>query len=131
MVKRNLAELVGQAVAEKSELDVESRTTEVTRYRTTDLPEFESTEVSKSLPRYLQLVRKDTRLREDQLAALTDLSRRLSRRRRAGGERITENTLIRVAIDLLLIKANKLGGDTEDELLRSLHETSGGVSLSD
>lgn len=122
MAKRNLAELVGQAVAEGGATQTDSDTTGSPDYRTMDPREFGSTEVTKSTPRYLQLVRKDTRLREDQLAALTDLARRLSRRRRGGGERITENTLIRVAVDLLLGEANKLDGDTEDELLRSVRE---------
>ena len=46
--------------------------------------------------------------------------RRLVRARRGGGERITENTLVRVAVDLLLERADALNGGTEAELLRSL-----------
>ena len=53
--------------------------------------------------------------------ALTDLARRLNRRKPKGaGERITENTLIRVAVELLLAQADRLDGTTEDELLASL-----------
>jgi hypothetical protein len=37
-----------------------------------------------------------------------------------GPERITENTLIRVAVDLLLARARKLHGLTEDELRKSV-----------
>jgi hypothetical protein len=122
MAKRNLADLVGQAVAGGGATQTEFATTTVPEYRTPEVTDFGSTEVPKSMPRYLQLVRKDTRLREDQLAALTDLSRRLSRRRQASGERITENTLIRVAVDLLLSETEKLDGDTEDELLQSVRE---------
>jgi hypothetical protein len=70
-------------------------------------------------PLYLTLVRKETRLREDQLEQLTILTRKLNRQRR-GGERITENTLIRVAIDLLLSQSVKLSGATEAELLEAL-----------
>ncbi len=70
-------------------------------------------------PKYLTLVRKETRLREDQLEKLTVLTRKLNRQRR-GGERITENTLIRVAIDLLLSQSVKLSGATEAELLEAL-----------
>ena len=53
----------------------------------------------------------------------------LARARRAGdldtaagdtGERITENTLIRLAIDLLIAKAGQLHGSTEGKLRRSL-----------
>ena len=70
-------------------------------------------------PKYLTLVRKETRLREDQLEKLTLLTRKLNRQRR-GGERITENTLIRVAIDLLLFQSEELSGATEAELLQAL-----------
>lgn len=69
-------------------------------------------------PKYLTLVRKETRLREDQLEQLTILTRKLNRQRR-GGERITENTLIRVAIDLLLSQSEELSGATEAELLET------------
>lgn len=60
-------------------------------------------------PRYLTYVRKECRLREDQLDALTQLARRLSRARRARGPRITENTLIRLAVDRLLAEARAQG----------------------
>lgn len=73
-----------------------------------------------SLPRYLRLTRKEVRFREDQLDALDRVVRRLVRARRGGGERITENTLVRVAVDLLLERADALSGATEAELLRSL-----------
>jgi len=56
----------------------------------------------KRVPPYLTYVRKECRLRPDQLDALTALARRLNRERKGRGERITENTLLRVAIDLLL-----------------------------
>ncbi|WP_246584473.1 hypothetical protein [Thermus brevis] len=54
------------------------------------------------LPPYLTYVRKECRLRPDQLDALTVLARRLNRERKGKGERITENTLIRWAVDMLL-----------------------------
>ncbi len=54
------------------------------------------------LPPYLTYVRKECRLRPDQLDALTALARRLNRERKGKGERITENTLIRWAVDKLL-----------------------------
>ncbi len=71
------------------------------------------------LPKYLTLIRKETRLREDQLEKLTVLTRKLNRQRR-GGERITENTLIRVALDLLLEQSEELKGSTESELREAL-----------
>lgn len=76
-------------------------------------------------PRYLQLVRKESRLRMDQVDALAVLTRQLGRRRtRRGGERLTDNTLIRVAVDLLLERADQLSVNTEDELLASLKNSS-------
>lgn len=71
-------------------------------------------------PKYLTLVRKETRLTELQIEQLTAISRKLNRQRRGRGERITENTLIRVAIDLLLSRAEELSGTTEAELQESL-----------
>ena len=71
-------------------------------------------------PLYLRLVRKEARLREEQYAALTQHARRLSRARRGQGARITENTLIRVAVDLLLERIDKASGAEESELLESL-----------
>lgn len=70
--------------------------------------------------RFDEFERKETRLRDDQYEQLTLLSRKLNRRRSGRGQRITENTLIRVAIDLLLADAGKLAGITEDELRDSV-----------
>jgi hypothetical protein len=70
--------------------------------------------------RFDQYERKEARLREDQYSQLTAESRRLNRQRSSKGERITENTLIRVAIDLLLAKRFDLRGVDEPELRRSL-----------
>lgn len=74
-------------------------------------------------PRYLQLTRKEARFTEEQLDGLTVLTRRLNKRRGGAGERFTDNTLIRVAVDLLLSEAETLLGGgvatTEDEI-RSL-----------
>lgn len=76
------------------------------------------------LPRYLQLVRKESRLRRDQADWLGREVRRINQARlgRAGsvGERITDNTLIRVAVDLLMSRTADLVGTTEDELRDSV-----------
>lgn len=69
---------------------------------------------------FAQLSRKDARLRGDQLIALTVLADTVMRRRRFKAERITENTLIRVGVDLLLAHAEQLRGSTEDELRDSV-----------
>ncbi len=71
-------------------------------------------------PRYLQMERKEARIRLDQADSLAQLTRRLNRARGGGGERITDNTLIRVAVDLLLARSDRLVGATEDELRESL-----------
>jgi hypothetical protein len=71
-------------------------------------------------PMFSRLTRKESRVREDQYAALSALARTLMRRRQVKAERITENTLIRVAIDLLLAEQSRLRGSTEDELRKSL-----------
>lgn len=74
----------------------------------------------RGLAKFARLARKDARIRPDQDAALTALAKALMRRRPIKTERITENTLIRVAIDLLLAHADMLRGSTEDELRTSL-----------
>lgn len=73
-----------------------------------------------SLPLYLELTRKEARFRQDQLNDLTTLTRQLNRRRASTGERITDNTLIRVAVDMLLKVADSLDGATEAELLSAV-----------
>lgn len=70
--------------------------------------------------KFAQLTRKETRVREEQYAQLTSLARSLMRRRVSRRERITENTLIRVAIDLLLAQRGELRGSDENELRRSV-----------
>lgn len=65
--------------------------------------------------------RKEARLRPDQAEQLTHLARALQRARpKMPGERITDNTLIRVAVDLLLQRQDRLVGHTEDELRASV-----------
>lgn len=69
---------------------------------------------------YRSYERKEARLRPDQYARLTEESRRLNRAKKPGGERITENTLIRIAIDLLLERSDNLAGASEGELRKSV-----------
>jgi len=76
--------------------------------------------VETSHMRWHEYERKETRLREDQYGRLTAASRRLNKLRRTRGERITENTLIRVAIDLLLNEEAKLSGVDEVQLRQSV-----------
>jgi hypothetical protein len=65
---------------------------------------------------YTELVRKELRLHADQADELTVLASKVQRARKEKGERITDNTLIRVAVDLLLQRQKELVGSTEDEL---------------
>jgi hypothetical protein len=72
------------------------------------------------LPKYLRLERKELLIWPDQITSLSVLARVLNRNRGGAGERITTNTLIRVAAALLLSRAQDLAGTTEEELRRSL-----------
>ena len=73
------------------------------------------------VPKYLALERKEARLRGDQVDSLASLARRVNRQKLSrGGERITENTLIRVAVDWLLSQKDYVGGSTEEEIRRGL-----------
>lgn len=69
---------------------------------------------------YSSLVRKEARLRDDQIESLTLRARKLSRHKTVTDQRITDNTLIRVAVDLLLAHEADLSGTSEAELRQSL-----------
>ena len=75
---------------------------------------------SPGLPKYLRLERKELLIWPEQITNLSILARVLNRNRRGAGERITTNTLIRVAVALLLSRSQDLAGTTEEELRRSL-----------
>jgi hypothetical protein len=94
----------------------ESQTPEATGSVTHRAPESDSPKV----PRWRTLIRKEARLREDQAEALAALRRRLTAARSDRTEVITDNTLIRIAVDLLLDHADELTGDTEAELCESV-----------
>jgi hypothetical protein len=75
------------------------------------------------LPKYKRLERKELLIWPDQITELSIRARSLNRIRRdrgGEGERITQNTLIRVAVALLLSRAGELAGSTEEELRHSL-----------
>ena len=74
----------------------------------------------RAAPAYLRFVRKETRLREDQQNQLTVQARRLNRAKKTAGARITENSLIRVAVDLFLIQVDRAVGDDEDAIRKSI-----------
>ncbi len=84
-------------------------------------PGVQPTPLVPRVPKYLALERKEARLRGDQVDSLASLARRVNRRKPSrGGERITENTLIRVAVDWLLSQEDNVGGSTEEEIRRGL-----------
>lgn len=133
--KRKLSDLIGEEAQATETLPSESKNSvsnevtnssslEVTDLRTDEVSNSGSSEVStlqnNEVPKYLTLVRKEARLREDQLDSLTKVARSLNRKRKGAGERITENTLIRVAVDLLLNKAGEIKGTTEQEIKKSV-----------
>lgn len=95
--------------------ETESETTKQPEQQLPKLTEPETLRV----PKYLTLERKEVRLSASQLDALTMITRRLNRSRAGRGERITDNTLIRVAIEMLIQHSTKLEGITEEELLES------------
>lgn len=68
---------------------------------------------------YTELVAKEARIRHDQYGTLTMMSRDLNRNRAGRGTRITENTLIRVAIDLLIEHEPQLRGAADEAELRA------------
>jgi hypothetical protein len=74
---------------------------------------------SEDKPRYQQQLPVGARLWAEQVNDLTPLRRRISSERTDKSERITDNTLIRVGVDLVLALGDQLHGDTEDELRAS------------
>jgi len=114
MARRNLADLVRE---ERSDARSEGHeSTPSVQFTEEDQTEHDRAAV----PKYLTLLRKEARLREDQTLALARLARQLNRQKRKRGERITENTLIRVAVDLLLSQEGEIWGATEEEIREAL-----------
>lgn len=90
--------------------------------RASQSPSRPATQPNDDSGNYRHLVRKETRLREDQQNQLTVQARRLNRAKAAGTPRITDNTLIRVAVDLLLARIERASGDDEADILGSLKQ---------
>jgi hypothetical protein len=99
-----------------------SSPSEVRQRRSEEVEKFTSSEVQNQ-QHFTDLEAKTVRFRPDQLEALAVLTQRVKRgQKRNRGEpgRITDNTLIRVALDYLLAHADRLEGMTEAELLVSI-----------
>jgi hypothetical protein len=67
------------------------------------------------IPRYLEFTPKVVRMTQRQRQGLTQIARRLSHAK-MGGERITDDTLIRVAISVFLEFDSQIIGKTEKEI---------------
>lgn len=72
-------------------------------------------------PHWTQLMRKEMRLFKGQDIDLKMVTMEINSNRSGAGERITDNTLVRVAVDLLLQRKDELKGSTEAELRESLN----------
>lgn len=126
LIRSNRAEETGgavtpPAVTEAPTVEKESLSVTVTESQTHELTDSQTHQT----PKYLQLVRREARMHAQQVADLANLTRALNEARRSGarsgtGERITDNTLVRVAVDLLLQDPRRLRGTTEDELRASV-----------
>lgn len=80
-----------------------------------------SDDAASARPHYSQLVRKELRVFQDQAVDLKLLTMSINASRVGPGERITDNTLVRVAIDLLLQHRDELSGTSEADLRSSLN----------
>ncbi|WP_394163524.1 hypothetical protein [Galactobacter valiniphilus] len=120
MAKRDLsAMLKSQAEAPANSADA-AQTSELPESRTSEVSKIASSDV-KAEPRYTSFLPKTARLRADQITALGELTLQVQAARQRKDERITDNTLLRLAVDLLLEKhRNELNGSNEDELRTSL-----------
>jgi hypothetical protein len=78
-----------------------------------NLSEAAATARTQLSPKYVQL-------RGDQQIELDVVARELQAARTHKGERITANTVIRVAVDVILAHRQRLVGDTEKELRTNL-----------
>jgi hypothetical protein len=76
-------------------------------------------EAALSRPATAALRPKQLMLYADQQTDLDALARALHDARQVRGERITANTLIRIAIDGLVVHGDRLQGDNEKQLLES------------
>jgi hypothetical protein len=77
--------------------------------RSASLSEAAATARKQLSPKYVQL-------RGDQQIELDVIARELQAARAHKGERITANTVIRVAVDVILAHRERLVGDTEEEI---------------
>jgi hypothetical protein len=143
MARKKITDLLGEELTESESIKLSDsvddallmlETPVVPGGQNSKVAEIQTFEVSKSeskvftesvtnkIPKYLTLERKEVRLPSEHIDELTRLVRRLNRQRKGKDERITENTLIRVAVSLLADFGEKIEGNNESELLDSLRK---------
>jgi hypothetical protein len=142
MAKRNITDLLGEELTESESTELSSSTSATLPILTapiaelvvekeqtskdTDIESLVATEsVTTKIPKYLLLERKEVRLPSEHIDELTRLVRRLNRQKTGRDERITENTLIRIAVSLLVDFGESITGNNERELLDSLRGSIG------
>lgn len=114
MARANLAGIIGKQVETVPVPDTQAPTKPAAQ--ATPAPSTSSLDV----PKWLTFEPKPTRQRRDQLDWIEAKRKELNALRARAGERLTDNTLIRVAIDLLIVNGDRLQGTTEAELRASL-----------
>ncbi|MCG9890851.1 MAG: hypothetical protein MH252_07235 [Thermosynechococcaceae cyanobacterium MS004] len=142
MAKRNITDLLGEELTESESTELSSSTSTPPPILTAPNAELavENEQISKGsdiqstvvtefvatkVPKYLSLERKEVRLPSEHIDELTRLVRRLNRQKTGRDERITENTLIRIAVSLLVDFGESITGNNERELLESLRGSIG------
>jgi len=112
MARANLAGIIGKQVETVSVPDTTPKQS---------TPQVATAPVAgPDVPKWLTFEPKPTRQRRDQLDWLEAKRKELNAIRGRTGERLTDNTLIRVAVDLLMVNGDRLQGATEAELRASL-----------
>jgi predicted GIY-YIG superfamily endonuclease len=106
--------------AEASDAETTAIQEEHPRYNAPRRPAGREAERENSTAKYRQMERKELLIWPEQITDLSILMRQINRSRGGEGERITINTLIRVAVTLLLSRCQDLTGSTEEELRHSL-----------
>lgn len=142
MAKRNITDLLGEELTESESTELSSSMSApppiqtapiadlaVENELTSEVADIQSLVVTESvatkIPKYLSLERKEVRLPSEHIDELTRLVRRLNRQKTGRDERITENTLIRIAVSLLVDFGESITGNNERELLESLRGSIG------
>jgi hypothetical protein len=114
MARANLAGIIGKQVETVPVPDTQAPAKPVVQATPAPSPS------DADIPKWLTFEPKPTRQRRDQLNWIEAKRKELNALRGRAGERLTDNTLIRVAIDLLIVNGERLQGATEAELRASL-----------